>query len=73
MTTEMLEREEISVVEEDDENDENHIACLCTPKVSLCGAFLTRPLVGEWEVDDNDLLCPECVEVANDPCPRCGE
>jgi hypothetical protein len=73
MTTEILEREETTVVEDTDEDEKRtHLCCLCSLRVSYCGCMLTE-WIGVENIDEDKLTCKECIEMLDDPCPRCGE
>jgi len=58
-----------------------HIVCLCTPKISLCGAY--KPVRCEIPVTGNSIVedcvrchrpaCKECLDLLMYMCPNCGE
>lgn len=74
MTTELLERptEDDMVVTDDDGDDEpDHICCICSPHISLCGAYIEDPNMDVYQ--PGDPICEDCETVAFEPCPRCNE
>jgi len=73
MTTEMLEREESSVMEDTDEEEiRTHLCCVCSVRVSYCGRMLSE-WIGVDDVLEENLTCADCLEMKDEPCPRCGE
>jgi hypothetical protein len=55
-----------------------HIVCLCTPKLTLCGAYKERPC-GVMYMDARGncpvcekALCADCGELVEQACLRCG-
>lgn len=59
-----------------------HIACMCSPKVALCGAYKEKVCFGKpIPAVANDLVCSvcskqvckACLDDMQYVCPRCGE
>ena len=74
MTTEMLERpvEDDTILDEKSDPEIDHVACLCSPRLALCGILLSSAVDDDYDEDDED-ICQDCKETALEPCPRCGE
>jgi hypothetical protein len=57
-----------------------HVVCLCTPKLTLCGAYKERVCGATvWDLDDNTKcpvcqkeLCADCENLTAQQCIRCG-
>lgn len=56
----------------DQGDDLSHAACPCYPDTALCGVDVSGL---EWadEGDDPTDPCVVCLDLAEQPCPRCGQ
>jgi hypothetical protein len=68
MTVEVLEIEEVVT---DDSDEIAHIACCCSPRISLCGFNESdTDVLLEWQGDE--LVCAVCEDLELIRCPKCG-
>jgi hypothetical protein len=51
-------------------DDLTHSVCHCDPDRALCGTNVTD---SEWADDDEELTCVVCLDLVDQPCPRCGQ
>ncbi|MFD4258198.1 hypothetical protein ACFWR9_11345 [Streptomyces sp. NPDC058534] len=50
-------------------DDLTHVVCYCDPNLALCGTDVTD---SDWVDEDEDTTCVVCVDLVDQPCPRCG-
>ncbi|WP_329214894.1 hypothetical protein OG352_05460 [Streptomyces sp. NBC_01485] len=69
MTTLAPERAPATVGDADD--DLTHSVCECTPDIALCGTDMAG---AEWADEDDDVTCcVVCLDLEDEPCPKCGQ
>lgn len=50
------------------DDEVHHLFCCCDENLGLCGTDLTGVPIN----DDDEVPCPLCYSVEDEPCPRCG-